>query len=98
MYVFFLLFQQKLTSHMATHALDYKRNYTSKKPRKPRKDKGVSRTDYARLLSGFYEDLEEDAGTSATESAEVINHESATDGQGEETAEESKGIEEMECD
>lgn len=38
---------------MTTHNPAYKRNYASEKPRKPRKDKGYSRLDYARLLSGY---------------------------------------------
>lgn len=86
---------------MATHALDYKRNYTSKKPRKPRKDKGVSRTDYSRLLSGYYEDEEEATDVSPKDDGEVkdmdTNHEVVTDSQ-QETAVESKGEEEMECE
>lgn len=93
--------KQKLTRHMATHALDYKRNYTSKKPRKPRKDKGVSRTDYSRLLSGYYED-EEEATVASPKDCDIVkvmdsNHEVVTDSQ-EETAVESKGEEEMECE
>lgn len=48
--------KQKLAFHMTTHSPSYKRNYHSSKPRKPRKDKGVSKTDYARLLSGYWGD------------------------------------------
>ncbi|XP_064094098.1 transcription factor IIIA-like [Macrobrachium nipponense] len=49
--------KQKLAFHMTTHSPSYKRNYYSLKPRRPRKDKGVSRTDYAKLLSGYKGDV-----------------------------------------
>lgn len=48
---------------MNIHNPDYTRNYTSKKPRKPRKDKGCIRRNYHRLLSG-YEGPEEGEGES----------------------------------
>lgn len=48
---------------MAIHSPSYKRSYKSKTPRNPRKDKGISRTDYARLLSG-YDGSEEGEGVS----------------------------------
>lgn len=39
--------------HMNIHDPDYKRTYAPKKPRKPRKDKGIIRRDFTRLLSGY---------------------------------------------
>lgn len=45
--------KQKLIHHMTTHSPSYKRSYATEKPRKPRKDKGCSRQDLARLLSGY---------------------------------------------
>ncbi|KAK7066567.1 hypothetical protein SK128_020231 [Halocaridina rubra] len=45
--------KQKLAYHVTIHSPSYKRNYESQKPRKPRKDKGISKTDYACLLSGI---------------------------------------------
>ncbi|MPC24742.1 hypothetical protein E2C01_017837 [Portunus trituberculatus] len=55
-----LAWQQKLIQHMATHDPAYRRNYTSKKPRKPRKDKGSIKRNLANLLSGYTDDMEED--------------------------------------
>ncbi|XP_045132152.1 transcription factor IIIA-like isoform X2 [Portunus trituberculatus] len=52
--------KQKLIQHMATHDPAYRRNYTSKKPRKPRKDKGSIKRNLANLLSGYTDDMEED--------------------------------------
>lgn len=45
---------------MKIHSPSYKRNYSSKKPRKTRKDKGFIRRDFARLLSSYYSDEDED--------------------------------------
>uniref|UniRef100_A0A0P4WBR4 C2H2-type domain-containing protein n=1 Tax=Scylla olivacea TaxID=85551 RepID=A0A0P4WBR4_SCYOL len=52
--------KQKLIQHMATHDPAYKRNYISKKPRKPRKDKGSLRNNLANVLSGYTDDVKED--------------------------------------
>ncbi|KAK3867621.1 hypothetical protein Pcinc_026932 [Petrolisthes cinctipes] len=54
--------KQKLIHHIKIHSPSYKRSYSSKKPRKPRKDKGTIRRNLARLLSGF--DSDEDDGGS----------------------------------
>lgn len=51
--------QQKLIQHMTTHESNYKRNYMSKKPRKPRKDKGIIRKNLPSLLSGYTGDVKE---------------------------------------
>ncbi|XP_071532464.1 transcription factor IIIA-like isoform X2 [Panulirus ornatus] len=52
--------KQKLMHHTTTHGPSYKRNYSSEKPRKPRKDKGTLRRDLTRLLSGYYSDEHEE--------------------------------------
>lgn len=59
---YFYLLQQKLIHHMNVihFGQNYTRNSVAKKPRKPRKDKGCSRLDYARLLSGYDGPEEED--------------------------------------
>lgn len=46
--------------HMKLHSPSYKRNHSSKKPRKPRKDKGSIRRNLARLLSGYDSDEDGD--------------------------------------
>nr|XP_053637604.1 uncharacterized protein LOC128692458 [Cherax quadricarinatus] len=56
--------------HTKTHSPSYKRNFKSEKPRKPRKDKGVLRRDFARLLSNYYSD---------EESTEMIDLENSQD-------------------
>lgn len=69
--------QQRLVHHMNTiHSLTYTRNNVSKKPRKPRKDKGCIRLDYARLLSG-YNGPEEGEGLSQALESEVIAEDGA---------------------
>lgn len=62
--------KQKLMHHTKTHSPSYKRNFKSEKPRKPRKDKGVLRRDFARLLSNYYSD---------EESTEMIDLENSQD-------------------
>ncbi|XP_068205907.1 transcription factor IIIA-like isoform X3 [Palaemon carinicauda] len=63
--------KQKLAHHMALHSPSYKRSYHSNNPRKPRKDKGVSKTDYARLLSGYTGDELDESQPSSTVSEGV---------------------------
>ncbi|KAB7501108.1 Transcription factor IIIA [Armadillidium nasatum] len=55
-----LVTKQKLKHHLTTHDLNKPPKKNSKVPRKPRKDKGVSRTDFAKLLSGYTSDEEKD--------------------------------------
>ncbi|CAL4125065.1 unnamed protein product, partial [Meganyctiphanes norvegica] len=45
--------KQKLADHMKVHELGYQRNTSRSKPKKARKDKGVSKTDFRNLLSGY---------------------------------------------
>ena len=57
---------------MTTHNPTYKRNYVSKKPRKLRKDKGSSRHDFAKLLSGYPGNGEDDSMTQTMEPETIL--------------------------